>query len=295
MVIERALEKMRQAAADKAQAALPAPPAGMELDRRKATVPPRLEARVLTKPVFPQVIPQASAAETHRILLPRTEGGEVTRAAAAYRMLRTRLLHSLSTNKWCKVSITSPGAGEGKSITAINLALNLARDKSTDVFLLDLDMRNPSVCNYLGVMPPNELVRFFAGHGAPADVLFGIGVENLAIAGSVTATDQASEFITNGRLEELFAHIDSIAANPVVLIDLPPLLVTDEALQVAPKVDATALVVTEGRTRRDSLERARQLLADFTFAGVILNRSTESFGADSYYGYGYRYGSEEQA
>lgn len=289
MVIERALEKMRQAnaagAAAKPAAGL-APPSA-DLDRR---APQRAaEVRVLAKPTFPQVAVDVAAAEVHRVLLPQTTMGENTHASAAYRMLRTRLLHQLQTNHWKSLAITSPGAGEGKSLTALNLALSIARDKTTDVFLLDCDMRNPSICAYLGVRPARDLVGYFAGQGSPADILFSIGVDNLALASSTTITDQASELMTNGRLEELLDYVTGIAANPVVLIDLPPLLVTDEALLVAPKVDATALVVTEGRTRRDSLVRARQLLADYSFAGVILNRSTENFGADSYYGYGYGY------
>jgi protein-tyrosine kinase len=285
MVIERALAKMRQAAGIKPDA----PPAsGIETERRKASRPP--DARTIVKPTFRAVSVDPAVAEVHRILLPHAQAREDHRAGAAYRMLRTRLLHQLRSNHWKTLAITSPGAGEGKSLSALNLALSVARDKSVDVFLLDLDMRNPSLCAYLGVRPPRELVRYFAGEGGPADALFSIGVENLALAGSTAATEQASELIANGRLEEMIGYINSIAANPIVLIDLPPLLVTDEALLVAPRVDATLLVVSEGRTRRDSLARARQLLADFTCAGVILNCSSENFGADSYYGYGYRYG-----
>jgi Mrp family chromosome partitioning ATPase len=119
--------------------------------------------------------------------------------------------------------------------------------------------------------------------------LVSVGLSNLAIAASVTPSDQASELIATGRLEELIGYIKSISASPVVLIDLPPILVTDEALLVAPRVDATLLVVAEGRTRRDSLARAKQLLAEYTVAGVILNRSSENFGTDAYYGYGQRY------
>jgi Mrp family chromosome partitioning ATPase len=170
----------------------------------------------------------------------------------------------------------------------LNLALSMARDKSTEVFLIDLDMRNPSICNYLGIRPPRDITSYFAGEGSPASTLFTIGVENLVLAGSSIATDQASELLVSGRFEELIAFISNISSNPIVLIDLPPVLVTDEALLVAPRVDATALVVAEGRTRRDSLGRARQLLADYSFAGVILNRAYERFGADTYYGYGYR-------
>jgi len=221
--------------------------------------------------------------------MPGLQSDKAAPAGAAYRMLRTRLLQKLRKNRWTTLAITSPGAGEGKSVTTLNLALNLAREKATDVFVLDLDLRNPSLCKFLGVMPPRELVDYFAGNEAPQDCLFSIGLDNLAIAGSTMPSNQASELIATGRLEEMIAYITSISAAPIILVDLPPLLVTDEALLVAPRVDATALVVAEGRTRRDSLARAKQLLADYTFAGVILNRSSESFGADSYYGYGARY------
>jgi len=296
MVIERALEKMRQQSGIAAKAETPARPAAdsgrrTESDRRS---PARAGATgahpTLSKPVFPAIAIDPRAAEINRILLPQAQGGDATYAgSAAYRMLRTRLLQRLRSNDWKTLAITSPGAAEGKSLTALNLAINLARDKSVDVFLLDLDMRNPSLCNYLGARPTHELVRYFAGEGAPADSLFSIGIENLTLAGSTIPTEQASELAAGTRLEEMIAYIGGIAPNPVILLDLPPLLVTDEALLVAPRVDATVLVVAEGRTRRDSLARARQLLADFSFAGVILNRSSESYGVDNYYGYGYRY------
>jgi Mrp family chromosome partitioning ATPase len=70
----------------------------------------------------------------------------------------------------------------------------------------------------------------------------------------------------------------------LILIDLPPVLSTDEALVVAPRADAMFLVVAEGVTRRDGLAKAIDLLSDFTVGGVILNRSSEQMGGD-YYGY----------
>jgi Mrp family chromosome partitioning ATPase len=258
----------------------------VEAAHRRVAVP--VEAPLVEKPAFPVFNVNPATIEANRILMPHIYAGDDGGAAAAYRILRTRLLQKLRTNRWTSLAITSPGPGEGKSLTCLNLALNLARDKSTEVFLLDLDMRNPSICNYLGVHPAHELTTYFAGEGTPADVLFSIGVGNLAIAGSTLSTEQASELLASGRFEELIAYISTISNNPVVLIDLPPVLVTDEALLVAPRVDATALVVAEGRTRRDSLGRAKLLLADFNSAGIILNCSYERFGADSYYGYGYR-------
>jgi len=303
MVIERALEKLRQQAGAKvgsgtaayapaAPGAAYAPPAA----GTKYAPPASTAARTSPKPLLPppvpagpprQTLPQVecdrSAMIAHRILGPNTALAADERAAAAYRMIRTRLLHRVRGNNLQSIAITSPEAGEGKSVTAINLALSLARDPTSNVVLLDLDMRNPSVCRYLGIKPPHELVSYFTGDVSANDVLFSIGPENLALAGSLASTDLASELLGSGRLEALQQYIASVIPNPVILLDLPPVLVTDEALLVAPRVDATLLVVAEGQTRRDALVRARTVLADFNLVGVLLNRSTESTGASGYY------------
>jgi len=297
MVIDRALEKMKRSGSGAAAGMASAGPAAAIPLARSASVEnahrrvsAAAEPPTMSRMKLPRLEVDTEVAKSHRIYLPHSTDVEAAQAAAAYRILRTRLLHKLRRNQWTTLAITSPGAGEGKSLTTINLALNLARDANTSVFVLDLDMRNPSICRYLGVSPPQELVSYFRNEGSPADVLFSIGVDNLGIAGSIVPTDHASELLAGSRFEELITYISSIAQDPIVLIDLPPVLVTDEALLLAPRVDAIALVVAEGRTRRDGLARARNLLGEFNFSGVILNRSSASFGADSYYGYGQNYG-----
>lgn len=286
MVIERALEKLKQSQAQKpGQAYAPVAPASV-LPRRRTR--DRADVTVPSKLAFQQLQVDRALAEKNRIALPDTRLATNAHVGASYRMVRTRLLHTMATNNWTTLAITSPEAGEGKSLTAINLALNIARDRTTSVFLLDLDMRNPSICRYLGVQPPQELIAFFAGQASAEGMFFSIGPENLAIAGSTSTSGFASELVAGRRLEDLIDYIKSVAVNPIVLIDLPPVLLTDEALLVAPRVDATLLVVSEGKTRRDSLVRANTLLADFTSIGVILNRSSENLGTGGYdYGYGY--------
>jgi protein-tyrosine kinase len=289
MVIERALEKLRQSGAAKAGGVAypaspiqaPVPVAAPERPVKPVRAPHAPPAQVHA--TFPAVSYSREAAIAHRIMLPNTEAALTERVAASYRIIRTRLLHTIRTNKLHSIAITSPGPGEGKSVTSLNLALSLARDPTCSVFLIDLDMRNPSLCRYIGVQPPNELINYFAGSTDVASVLFAIGVPNLAIAGSVTSTDQASELLGSGRLEELMDYIGSISQNPIILLDLPPVLVTDEALLIAPRVDATLLVVAEGKTRRDSLNRAQAVLAEFPSVGVVLNRSTEAVGRGGYY------------
>jgi Mrp family chromosome partitioning ATPase len=279
MVIERALEKLRQGVAPKVGGSPPGPHGS---PKPSSTPAPTLAAAL---PTFPSVNCSHAVAIGHRILVPDTLTGVNERIAAAYRMVRTRLLHRSRNHGLKSIAITSPGPGEGKSLTAVNLALSLARDPTVNVFLLDLDMRSPSVCQYLGVQPPVELLGYFTGSRAASEVFFTIGPKNLALAGSLASTDAASELLGSGRLEAMLSYINSLCPNAIILLDLPPVLVTDEALLVAPRVDATLLVVAEGRTRRDSLARAVSLLAEFKCIGVVLNRAREALEDNAYYYY----------
>jgi protein-tyrosine kinase len=279
MVIERALDKLRQGAARKPESGSPSPHASARLSTPAPVVAP------VALPAFPVVSCSHAVAVAHRILVPDTLAGVNKHVGAAYRMVRTRLLHRSRNHGLKSIAITSAGPGEGKSVTALNLAMSLARDATVSVFLLDLDMRSPSICRYLGVQPPVELLAYFAGSHAPSEAFFSIGPKNLALAGSLSSTDAASELLGSGRLEILLNYINSLCSNAIILMDLPPVLVTDEALLVAPRVDATLLVVAEGRTRRDSLARAVNVLAEFKCIGVVLNRASEILDDNAYYYY----------
>jgi protein-tyrosine kinase len=281
MVIERALEKLKKEGRTKS--GLSSRGHDMSVARHR---PQPVVAPAQPRPMIPRLEIDRAMAEASHVLPFSDDADDASRPHAAYRMLRTRLLHTMRNHGWTTLALTSPGPAEGKSITALNLAFNVARERTREVFLIDLDMRNPSLCRYLGITPPVEIIEYLAGRVQPSDVLFSLA-DNLLMAGGVMATEVASELLATDRLEVLIDYIKSICANPIILLDLPPVLMTDEALILAPRVDATLLVVGEGRTRRDSLLRAKQLLAEFTMAGVILNRSVESFGTDGYYKYGY--------
>jgi protein-tyrosine kinase len=233
---------------------------------------------------LPVLEPDPETCLANRVMLhtvgngPRNAG-----AVAAYRMLRTRILQRARSNSWRTIGITSPGMGEGKSVTALNLALSVAREQNNNVFLLDLDLRSPSICHYLGVTPPVQLLNFFFGKTSAEASLFSIGADNLTLAGSTLGTDHSSELLATGRVEELFAYVERVAPQPLILVDLPPVMSNDDALVIAPKVDAMLVVAAEGISRRDSTGKTLELLQDFKIAGLVLNRSrslvTDYYGA----------------
>lgn len=238
---------------------------------------------VIERPELPQMDINVLACAENRIIVPGVELRLGQLGAPSFRILRTRLLQQCRTNNWSCLGVTSAGPGEGKSVTSLNLAINIAHAGNHDVFLLDLDMRNPSICRYLGVTPKSDLVDYFKGDAEASELLFRVGIENLSVAGSASTASNASELLATGRLSALLDYIRRISNRPLIVMDLPPVVNTDDALVVAPRVDAMLLVVSEGVTRRDNLERAVGLLAEFTVAGIVMNQSLESLGAD-YYG-----------
>jgi Mrp family chromosome partitioning ATPase len=241
-----------------------------------------------------RILPLAVAVDRdlcrERRLLLRGSPARDGAAVAAYRMLRTRLLHRARTKAWTTIAVTSAGPNDGKTLTVLNLALSMAREKSREIVLLDLDMRNPSVCRTLGVHPPYELRESLERGGHMRELFFSVGSDNLLIAGSTTPTEQASELLGSQRFDELLRVVRQGTVNPVVLIDLPPVLLTDDALVVAPKIDAVLVVASEGVTGRSDLAKALHLLSEFPIAGVVLNRAAVTTPS---YDYGYDFDAEK--
>jgi protein-tyrosine kinase len=282
-IIEQALEKGRGERRQRTQTRRSGDPdaeLGIEGGERGAAIEPA--KRIIGR----RAMVDRDQCREQRVLLNGAEDKDAA-AVAAYRMLRTRLLQRTRTNKWTTIAVTSAGPNDGKTLTAINLALSMAREKTRDVVLLDLDMRKPSVCRTLGVLPPRELRGCLELGDHFRDPFFTIGNENLLIAGSVTPSEQASELLASAHFDALLSAVRDGVANPIVLIDLPPVLLTDDALVVAPKIDAMLVVASEGLTGRAELAKALHLLSEFHIAGVVLNRAAESTPG---YDYGYSVG-----
>ena len=200
----------------------------------------------------------------------------------SYRILRTRLRNRLGTEPSASIGVVSAGPNEGKSLTAVNLALAFANEKRRNVFLLDLDLRNPSICRYLGVRPTVELGTCLAQTARPEEAFFRIGVDNLVLAGSLHSHDNSSELLGGAALPGLLECIRTADSHALIIVDLPPLLQSADGMVVAPHLTTMLLVIGEGVTRRENLGRAAELLHGVQVAGVVLNRSREAI--EDYYG-----------
>ena len=196
-------------------------------------------------------------------------------ALRGYKILRTRVLQRLAANDWRSIGITAPGAGEGKTVTAINLAIALAQDVNTRVFLVDMDLQHPSVAGYLGLSFDRGLSDYLNGTATFDDIVYDVGLDRISVVPNREALPNSSEHLGSPRVLELISALQSDSSRRIVLFDLPPLLLSDDVLTLAPKIDSVLLVVSEGLTNRKQVEDARQILQEMNLLGVMLNRSTE--------------------
>lgn len=208
-------------------------------------------------------------------------------ALRAYKILRTRLLRRLEANQWHSFVITGVTAGEGKTLTAINLAMALAQDVSTWVFLVDLDLQRPRVADYLGLhntQGEQGLSDYLLGDATLENITYCAGLERLAVIPNFQPLSHSSELLTSPRMLELLQLLEAEVPRRLVVIDMPPLLASDDVLAFSPQVDGVLLVVAEGTTDRVSLRRAKEVLAEMNLLGVVLNRSEERLD-QAYYSY----------
>lgn len=198
-------------------------------------------------------------------------------AARAYRMLRAQLLQRARSGGMHVFGIVSAVSGEGKTITAINLALSLAAEPNQNVALMDFDLRHPNIAKMLGVAPACGLETWLCGDQPIASILCEIeGVPRLLVAPTLEPVTASSENLAGARARQLIGELRADDEKCLVILDLPPALLSDDVLTVKPLVDAFILVVTEAKTRREDVERVVELVGRERIIGTVLNNSSES-------------------
>jgi len=209
----------------------------------------------------------------NRVILPDAQGP----AAQAYRMLRTQVLQRVRQYAVRALGVVSAVDGEGKTLTAANLAIGIAAESNQSVLVVDLDLRHPSLATLFGLPVEQGLEAWFAGVASIGDLCRGIeGIDRLEIVPTLAPVRSSSEILASRRAQDMLLDLKTAQRAGLVIFDLPPVLLTDDFLTVAPLLDGVVLVATEGITKRDDITRTRELLGPVRLLGTVLNRSSES-------------------
>lgn len=223
--------------------------------------------------------------------------GAVTALLEEFRIVKRQLLFNASQLQQQgmgyaaqRVLICSPHPGEGKTFTAVNLALAIAAEKETEVVLVDADFAKPSVLSSLGLPGGKGLMDALSDPSIDiADCVRGTDISGLWVVPAGSATTSDSEYLSSSRTRQVLDRLIEGAPNRFVIFDSPPALAASPAAELAKYVGQSVVVARADRTGQGSLEDAIRLLAACPNIQLLLNAvhfspSGRRFG--SYYGYG---------
>jgi capsular exopolysaccharide synthesis family protein len=202
--------------------------------------------------------------------------------AESFRSLRTSTLLSMAMRPPQTILVSSSKAGEGKTTTAVNLALALAQQHG-DVLIIDCDMRNPGVARVLSLDGKIGLSTVLTGRDTlDASLQRFSGLPNLWALTTGPMPPNPAELLSSARMAEILRELQTRFRH--IVIDSPPLLVVTDATILSALADGVILVVQAGLTPRKVVVRASRMLhwAGAKTLGVVLNKVDLRF--DQYYG-----------
>jgi Mrp family chromosome partitioning ATPase len=220
--------------------------------------------------------PRETVLEANRVVKPAH--GDT--AAAAYRMLRTQVLQRLDERGWRSLAVLSPNSDDGKTTTAINLAVNLAFDNRHTVLLVDCDFRRPGIAASLDINPEFGLDDVLCGRASIEQCLYHPnGFDRLVILPARQALQNSSEALSSIRGRAFVSELRARYPERILLFDLPPIIGADDAIAFLPLVQCGLMVVAERSTRREDLVRCMELTRNTPIVGTVLNRSVSAVSA----------------
>lgn len=171
------------------------------------------------------------------------------------------------------IMVTSAVAGEGKTFTAVNLAMSLASERDLRVLLVDADMHRPSVMKTLGGAEQKGLLDVLSGTEDPSDVILRTSVPNLALMPAGSPSAATTELLASERTTAVMAELATRHRDRVVIFDAPPVLAASEASVLALHVGQTIVVVEAGHTDRRQIDEALSHVGYCPKVSIVLNKA----------------------
>jgi capsular exopolysaccharide synthesis family protein len=208
----------------------------------------------------------------------------------AYRTLRTNIEFSSFDDELKTIMITSAQPAEGKTTTAVNLAVAFAQTEKK-VLLIDADLRKPTIHHIFSKHNRGGLTNIISNRYQVRELIQETHIDNLSVITSGPIPPNPSEMLASNRMGEVIQELKQMY--DIIVIDTPPALAVTDAQIMATKCDGVLLVANAGKVKRQALKRVKDGLdhVKARLLGVVLNNIKRKKGDDHYY---YYYGSSEQ-
>jgi protein-tyrosine kinase len=220
-------------------------------------------------------------------------GGLDQRSFDEYRRIKRPLL----SNAFGKTSslvdhgnlifVTSSLPGEGKTYTAINLALSIAQEKDHTVLLIDCDIVRQGVSRMLGLEGKLGLADVLeSDQYTVADVLLRSDIPDLTILPAGSPNEYVTELLACQRMTDVVSEIAARYDDRVIVFDGPPLLATPQSQVLVSLVGQVVFVIEMGKTPNSIVSEALQMIPEEKATGLVMNKHEGAAGHGGYY-YGY--------
>ena len=201
----------------------------------------------------------------------------------SYKVLRTKIQQLTKEKGWNTVMITSADAGEGKTFTAVNLALTFARAYNQTVLLVDCDFRRQGIQKMMGFESGAGLIDYLVDGRPLNEFIIWPGIDKLTVISGGRTFEDSSELLDSPRMKHLVQELKKRYDDRYILFDVPPILGSADALALAPQVDCIVLVVEEGKSTMRSVQKAVEAIPQEKFLGFVMNRQKSGGSRYRYY------------
>jgi capsular exopolysaccharide synthesis family protein len=203
-------------------------------------------------------------------------------AAEQYRSLRTRVKSAENGRTVRTIIVTSPNKGDGKSLTAANLALTMAQEFQQRVLLVDADLRRPSIHCLFGLPESTGLSDILMGGATIEEALLSVPDHRLTILPAGTIPTHPAELLGSAAMRRV---LDTLRTQfDRIIIDMPPVGPLADVGIASTMVDGILMIVRAGITPKPAIERALAGLDMSKVLGLVLNDAGDATAAS--YGYG---------
>jgi protein-tyrosine kinase len=215
------------------------------------------------------VIGEADLHRENRILSAMEHGSYVD----AFKILSTQVMQRMEEHQWTSIAITSVGEDEGKTTTAINLGMSIAKEIEYTVLLVDANLRNPNIHNYFGITPEIGLSDYLQGDVDLADLLVRpADMDHFVLLPGGDPIMNSTEMLGSPKMCTLVNELRDRYPKRIVIFDLPPVLNTADALSFVPCIDCALIVVEDDITKEADLKQTVELLSVTNIIGTVLNK-----------------------
>ena len=226
----------------------------------------------------------AANLDTKRMHQARVYSGTAGTDSQAFDILRAKTLLEMKRNGWTRIGVTSASPGCGKTTLVCNIIAGLSRQPEMRGILFDLDLRRPSVAKFFGIKSSDSVVDVLAGQVDFAHQAVRIA-DNAAISVAPSGIRDPASIVTRASVGEILDEIQATYKPDLMLFDLPPVLMSDEARTILKYLDAALIVAGAEQSTIAQVDECEREVAQYTkVAGVILNKLR--FAASDY-GYDY--------